>query len=365
MILPQFANRHALITGPTGTGKTITVMRLIESLITSGTPVFAPDIKGDLSAMTRAVPFAPVRPTISLYAFGPDLMSRALELTEVQSGVLEVAWAWADEDAIPLDTLDHLRWILSALAQRPDSVAHIGHVTRASVGTIQRALLRLDKGAANLFGPTTFDTADLIDVPKLHLLDASTLYHSPRLYGALLLYILRDLATRLPEAGDLPKPRLVLVFDEAHTIFNDATPALLRSIENTSRLIRSKGVGLFWASQSPDDIPLIVRAQCATRIEHRRDLGVGNALVTTLDHRGNPTEPKVMRPSLPSYDLSPAPISAGDTATAEPSTPAPAWLVPLGFAVTALPFAVLIYALAMGFGPALIAIAIGFYLATR
>ena len=154
-----------------------------------------------------------------------------------------------------------------------------------------------------MFGAPGYDIATAMQPGLVSILDASSLYHAPRLYGALMLYLLRDLARRLPEAGDLDRPRLVLVFDEAHCLFHEASPALLRSIEATARLIRSKGVGLIWASQSPQDIPGIVRDQCATIITHSRDYGVGRAMFQTLDNQGQPTPPRIISPDLPTCPL--------------------------------------------------------------
>lgn len=310
----RFANRHGLITGPTGTGKTVSVMRLIESFASQGVAVFCPDVKGDLSALARSCqtqflqpltgPGAPCR--VPVWALGADLLSRALELTEAQAGALEIAFAFADETGAPLDTLAHFRALLASLSAAPDSVAHLGHVTRASVGTIQRALLRLEaQGAGVMFGAPGYGVESAMVPGLVSVLDVSRLCHAPRLYGALMLYLLRDLARRLPELGDMDKPRLCLVIDEAHCLFHEASPALLRSIEATARLIRSKGVGLYFASQSPDDIPAIVRDQCATTIAHSRDLGVGRAAFRTLDNSGNATESRIIRPDLPQCQLGP------------------------------------------------------------
>lgn len=310
----RFANRHALITGPTGTGKTISVMRLIESFASQGVSVICPDAKGDLSALARSCSVQHLQPLrgpglpcrVPVWALGADLLSRALELTEAQAGALEIAFAFADETGQPLDTLGEFRASLARLAASPDSVAHLGHVTRASVGTIQRALLRLEsQGAADMFGAPGYDVATAMQPGLVSIVDVSRLYHSPRLYGALMLYLLRDLARRLPELGDMDKPRLCLVIDESHCLFHEASPALLRSIEATARLIRSKGVGLYFASQSPDDIPAIVREQCATTIAHSRDLGVGRAAFRTLDAAGNATESRIIQPTLPACPLGP------------------------------------------------------------
>lgn len=308
----RYANRHGLISGPTGTGKTVSIMRLIESLAQAGVSVLAPDAKGDLSALARSCETSFLQPLtgagaplrVPAWALGADLLSRSLELTEAQSGALEIAFAYADETGAALDTLADFRALLAAIAQAPDSVAHLGHVTRASIGTIQRALLRLEaQGAGDLFGAPGYDVESALSGGLVSIIDVSRLYHSPRLYGALMLYLLRDLARRLPEIGDMSAPRLCLVIDEAHCLFHEASPALLRSIEATARLIRSKGVGLYFATQSPDDIPAIVRAQCATTLAHSRELGVGRALFQTLDARGNSTAPVVIRPALPSCPL--------------------------------------------------------------
>ena len=310
----RYANRHGLVTGPTGTGKTVALMTLIESLAQAGVSIIAPDTKGDLSALARSCqtqflqpltgPGVPCR--VPVWALGADLLSRALELTEAQAGALEIAFAFADETGQPLDTLGDFRALLASLAAAPDSVAHLGHVTRASVGTIQRALLRLEaQGAGVMFGAPGYDVESAMAPGLVSILDVSRLYHAPRLYGALMLYLLRDLARRLPELGDMDKPRLCLVIDEAHCLFHEASPALLRSIEATARLIRSKGVGLYFASQSPDDIPAIVRDQCATTIAHSRDLGVGRAAFRTLDNSGNATESRIIRPDLPQCQLGP------------------------------------------------------------
>lgn len=308
----RYANRHGIITGPTGTGKTVTLQTLIESLAQAGVSVYTADVKGDLAALQRSCNVSHLQPLsghgkplrVPVWSLGADLLSRALELTDAQSGALEIAFAYAEEIAAPLDSLSDFRALLSRISAATDSVSHLGHVTRASIGTIQRALLRLDnQWAGYLFGAPGFDVADLLTPGLVSILDASALYHAPRLYGALMLYVLRQLATRLPEAGDLDKPRLVLIFDEAHTLFHEASPALLRSIEATARLIRSKGVGLYFASQSPQDIPQVVREQCATAIAHSRDYGVGWAMFQTLDSKGQPTAPRMIRPDLPQAPL--------------------------------------------------------------
>lgn len=286
-----------------------------------GVPVFAADVKGDLSALARTCPAqlldvygkdgAPLRVPVS--AFGADLFARALELSEVQAGCLEIAFAYASARGFPLDTLQDLRTVCGAMvADRQTVSAEFGLVTPASVGAIQRAVLRLEtQGAAAFFGAPAFDIATLLDVEPggpgpegvVSILAAERLLHAPRLYSALLLWLLRELFQRLPEIGDMDKPRLVFIFDEAHTIFADCPAALLRSIEQTARLIRSKGVGIYFASQSPADVPEIIRNQCATRIQHDRALGVGRAQFDTLDKNGAPSVRQLIRPDLPSCQL--------------------------------------------------------------
>ena len=329
----RYANRHGLITGPTGTGKTVTLQKLTESLAQAGVSVIAPDVKGDFAALQRSCnvmhlqpltgPGAPMR--VPVWALGADLLSRAMELTDAQAGALEIAFRHADDTGAPLDSLPDFRALLASLSDAPESVAHLGHVTRASIGTIQRALLRLEsQGASHMFGAPGYDIATAMAPGLVSIIDVPRLYHAPRLYGALMLYLLRDMAHRLPECGDLERPKLALVIDEAHCLFHEASPALLRSIEATARLIRSKGVGLYFASQSPDDIPAIVRAQCATTIEHARAYGVGRAMFATLDSNGQPTAPRMIKPDLPRAPLGAlAPHEMPDAPAPETAAPAP------------------------------------------
>lgn len=322
----KYANRHGLITGPTGTGKTVSLMTLAERFSAAGVPVFAPDVKGDLTALSRSCPAKLFDPfnglQVPLWAMGPDLLARSLGLTDTQAGVLEIVFAHADRTGAPLDTLEHGRQLLAAVGADPESVSDLGHVTRASLGTIQRAFLRLEgEGAGKFFGPNRFDVESLMESGLVSILKADELLQSPRLYGAFLLYLLRDLQMRLPELGDMEKPRLVFIFDEAHTIFSDCPAHLLRAIESTARLIRSKGVGIYFASQTPADIPQIIREQCATRIEHARDLGVGKARFVTLNERGEPTAPKIVRPDLPRCPLGAAHMAPeAPKATQDPET---------------------------------------------
>jgi uncharacterized protein len=378
----RYANRHGLITGATGTGKTVSIMRLVESFADAGVPVFCPDVKGDLLALARSCNASILQPLqgagtqakIPLWQLGADLLSRALELTVAQAGTLEIVFAYADQESMPFDTLQHLRELLMLISAKPELVAPFGHVTRASLGTIQRALLRMSaQGAGAIFGATGFDVANLLDPGKVSILDSSALYESPRLYGAFLLFILRELSKRLPESGDLAKPRLVLIFDESHVIFDDLPPLLLRSIEASARLIRSKGIGRYFASQSSDDVPAIIRAQCATRIEHARGYGVGSCLFSTLDSTGKPATRVMIRPDLPRAQL--GALSPDERAQLMPQPIAQrhvtqesvnldrhglAFLAVLGAALLALCFAI-----GAGYGGALLAGAIGLAIALR
>lgn len=318
----RYANRHGLVTGPTGTGKSVTIMTLAESLAKAGVSVFLSDVKGDLAALARETPAkfyeAGVNLRVPIWALGSDILARALQITDTQAGCLEIGFAYADSQGLPLDTVSDLRALLAAMLDNRDVIAReIGHVTPASIGVIQRALLRLD---GPMFNAPAFDVASLLEPGTLSILKAERLIHTPRLYGALMLYILRDLSRRLPEAGDLDAPKLAFIFDEAHTLFTDSTPALVQEVESVVRLIRSKGVGIYFASQSPDDIPPIVRAQCATTVAHSRALGVGRALFQTLDASGNATTPREMRPNLPAAAL--GPLSADEIARLVDLTPA-------------------------------------------
>lgn len=288
----RFANRHGLITGQTGTGKTVSLMKLAESFSAAGVPVFVADVKGDIAALSRSCPAAvldvfgetgkPLKVTVS--AMGPDLLARALELSDTQAGCLEIAFAAARDHGLHMATIDDLRAVLQSLGFQIDT-SRYGKVSAASVSVIMRALLRLEmQGANRFFGNPQFDVADLLDTTPglVSILDSVRLINSPRVYGAFLLWLLSDLWERLPEIGDCDKPRLVMFFDEAHLLFQDCPPALLRRIEQTVRLIRSKGVGVYFVSQSPDDVPPAVREQLAFRIQHSRALRIGQAELSVV-----------------------------------------------------------------------------------
>jgi DNA helicase HerA-like ATPase len=356
VLLPALANRHGLIAGATGTGKTVSLRVLAESFSRLGVPVFLADVKGDLSGLARpggdsdkvlarakelglelqpeASPVAfldvfgegghPLRTTIS--EMGPLLLARILGLNETQAGVLQVAFRVADDEGLLLLDVKDLRAMLEHVTQDAAALrAKYGNVTSTSVGAIQRSLLALEaEGADRLFGEPALDLADLLrtDVSgrgQVTVLHAERLYRSPRLYAAVLLWLLSELFEQLPEVGDPEKPRLVLFLDEAHLLFEDAPAELQSKIEQVVRLIRSKGVGVYLATQNPLDVPETVLGQLGNRIQHAlraftpRDqkavkaaaetfranpgldvtetitqLAVGEALVSFLDEKGTP-----------------------------------------------------------------------------
>lgn len=356
-LLPGMANRHGLIAGATGTGKTITMKVLAESFSDLGVPVFFSDVKGDLSGMCRpgadtedmrrriekfgiekfdykAYPTRfwdifgekghPVRVTVS--SMGPVLLARLLELTEVQSGVLDIVFKVADDSGLLLLDLKDLRAMLQYVGDnRAEFTVSYGNVSTASVGAIQRALLRLEnEGGAYMFGESELDIRDWIRTDSsgrgyINILSSSRLIQSPTVYSTFLLWMLTELFEQLPEVGDVEKPRLVFFFDEAHLLFQDAPKALIQTLVQVVRLIRSKGVGVYFVTQSPSDIPGDVLAQLSNRVQHGlraytpaeqtavratarafrvnpafdteqalTELGVGEALVSCLDENGVP-----------------------------------------------------------------------------
>ncbi len=304
------ANRHGLIAGATGTGKTVTLQGLAEGFSAAGVPVFVADVKGDLAGL--AMPGSPTHPAhqaltaraaelgISDYAYsdfptifwdlfgeqghpirttvsemGPLLLARLMGLNETQEGVLSIAFRVADEEGLLLLDLEDLQAMLSACAERgPELSARYGNVTKASVGAIQRQLLQLEsQGGALFFGEPALDIADLMQVDEqgrgiVSILAADKLMASPRLYATFLLWLLSELFETLPEVGDPDKPRLVFFFDEAHLLFDEAPPALIEKVEQVVRLIRSKGVGVYFVTQNPDDIPEAVAGQIGNRVQH-------------------------------------------------------------------------------------------------
>ncbi|TMJ46091.1 MAG: DUF853 family protein [Alphaproteobacteria bacterium] len=313
------ANRHGLVTGATGTGKTVSLQVMAEGFARAGVPVFAADIKGDLSGISevgeardfivkRAADMGltfqpdqfstvfwdvfgeqghPVRATVT--EMGPLLLSRMLDLNDVQEGVLNVAFRVADENGLALIDMKDLRALLDAIVPGTskgadgdnDPLASIrkaaqgfGNVTRATVGTIQRQLLVLEnQGATKFFGEPALSLKDFMRADRdgrgmVNILVADKLMQSPRLYATFLLWMLSELFEQLPEAGDPPKPKLVFFFDEAHLLFNDAPKALMDKIEQVVRLIRSKGVGVYFVTQNPIDVPDRVLGQLGNRVQH-------------------------------------------------------------------------------------------------
>jgi DNA double-strand break repair helicase HerA and related ATPase len=299
-----FANRHGLVTGATGTGKTVTLQVLAEGFSKAGVPVFAADIKGDLSGIAevgeakeafvkRAEHLGityqpdefpavfwdlfgeqghPIRTTVA--EMGPLLLSRLLDLNETQEGVLNIAFRIADEQGLALLDLKDLRSILAFVSENAAEVQKLyGNVASASIGAIQRQLLVLEnQGAAKFFGEPALDINDLMRQRDgrgiVNLLAADKLMENPRLYATFLLWLLSELFEDMPEVGDLDKPKLVFFFDEAHLLFTDAPKALLDKIEQVVRLIRSKGVGVYFVTQNPLDVPDKVLAQLGNRVQH-------------------------------------------------------------------------------------------------
>jgi DNA helicase HerA-like ATPase len=300
------ANRHGLVAGATGTGKTITLQVLAEGLSRAGVPVFCADVKGDLSGIGEAgeskpkieqrahelgeADFAyeaapvvfwdvlgerghPIRATIA--EMGPLLLARLLELNDTQEGVLQIVFKLADDEGLLLLDLKDLRAMLSLVAERADELTtSYGNVSKATIGAIQRGLLTLEQeGAEHFFGEPALDLADLMLITPdgrgaVNVLVADKLMQSPRLYGTFLLWLLSELFEQLPEVGDLDKPKLVFFFDEAHLLFNDAPKALIEKVEQVVRLIRSKGVGVYFVTQNPLDIPATVLGQLGNRVQH-------------------------------------------------------------------------------------------------
>jgi len=371
-LLPALANRHGLITGATGTGKSVTLQAMAQAFSSIGVPVFMADVKGDLSGIAKAggtnakvnaraqelgvtlQPAAcpvvfwdvfgkaghPVRATIS--DLGPLLLSRMLDLNDTQEGVLNLVFRIADDRGLLLLDAKDLRAMLQFVGENAAQFqTEYGNISAASVGAIQRGLLALEnQGAAQFFGEPMLDIADLLQTESgrgvVNILAADKLMNAPKLYAVFLLWMLSELFEHLPEVGDVEQPKLVFFFDEAHLLFNDAPKALLERIEQTVRLIRSKGVGVYFVTQNPLDIPDTVLGQLGNRVQHAlraftprdqkavraaaqtmrpnpqlsieaaiSELGVGEALVSFLDAHGRPniTERAMIVP--PSSQLGP------------------------------------------------------------
>ena len=379
VLLSKYANRHGLIAGATGTGKTVTLQILAESFSSRGVPVFLSDVKGDLSGLARAgsegfklhdaftkraetIGFAadysyeafpvtfwdlygeqghPVRTTVA--EMGPLLLARLLELTEAQEGVLNVAFRVADEQGLALMDLKDLQALLVWVGEnRKELSLRYGNVATQSVGAIQRRLLVLEnQGAAQFFGEPALALDDLMATTpegqgRISILAADRLMNAPRLYATFLLWLLSELFETLPEVGDPEKPKLVFFFDEAHLLFDDAPDALVDKVEQVARLIRSKGVGVYFVTQSPGDVPEDILGQLGNRVQHAlraytgrdrrelkaaaetyrenprfdtesaiREVGVGEAVTSLLEAKGVPgmVERTLIRP--PSSQLGP------------------------------------------------------------
>ncbi|MGD8976288.1 MAG: DUF853 family protein [Gammaproteobacteria bacterium] len=356
-LMGRYANRHGLVTGATGTGKTVTLQVLAEGFSAMGVPVFLADVKGDLSGLSQpAKPHPkiteriekigipdyaagpspvvfwdifgrqghPIRATVT--EMGPLLLARLLELNDTQQGILHVAFRVADDDGLLLLDLPDLRALLNYLSKHASEFSsRYGNVSRQSVAAIQRRLLVLeDEGAAGFFGEPALELMDLRRTDMtgrgiINVLDSRELINRPRLYATFLLWLLSELFEELPEVGDPDRPTLVFFFDEAHLLFDDAPKALLDKVEQVVRLIRSKGVGVYFVTQNPLDVPTDVLGQLGNRVQHAlraftpRDqkavraaastfrqnpaldvetaitqLGVGEALVSTLEEKGVP-----------------------------------------------------------------------------
>src|SRR5688572_516855 len=355
-LLPRMANRHGVITGATGTGKTVTLQRIAEELSRRGVPVFMADIKGDLTGVSQPgsmtgkigerltslgftdVKFEgspvtlwdvfgkqghPLRATVS--EMGPLLLSRILQLNDTQEGVLYLVFKIADDNGLLLVDLKDLQSLLKFVGENAGEITlKYGNVSKATIGAIQRGLLQIEQqGGTNFFGEPAVKLEDFIQTISgrgvLNLLAADDLINSPKLYSTFLLWLLSELFEMLPEAGDLEKPKMVFFFDEAHLLFNDAPKALVDKIEQVVRLIRSKGVGVYFITQSPADIPDKVLAQLGNRFQHAlraytpkeqeavkvaaksfrenpdvdtvktiTELGVGEVLISCLDEKGIP-----------------------------------------------------------------------------
>ena len=357
-LLPALANRHGLITGATGTGKTITLQTLAESLSRIGVPVFMADVKGDLTGISQVGSLSPklaaiikerglpepqaqacpttlwdvfgeqghpVRATIS--DLGPLLLSRMLALNETQAGVLNLVFKIADDDGLALLDLKDLRAMLQHVGEHASEfTTEYGNVSAASIGAIQRGLLQIDsQGGERLFGEPMLNISDFMQTVDgrgvINILAADKLMNAPRLYATFLLWMLSELFETLPEVGDVEKPKLVFFFDEAHLLFKDAPAALIERIELVVRLVRSKGVGVYFVTQNPLDVPDTVLAQLGNRVQHAlraftprdqkavksaaetmrpnpnisdiaaaiTELAVGEALVSFLDAKGRPS----------------------------------------------------------------------------
>ena len=388
---PYFGNRHGMIAGATGTGKTVSLMVLAEGFSRLGTPVFLADVKGDIAGMSQPAasppgdklkarleklgidktwqPAAnpvvfwdlygklgsPVRATVS--EMGPTLLARVLELNDTQQGVLQIVFKLADDNGWLLLDLDDLRALLNYVGDNAKEVStHYGLVSKSSLGAVQRALLQLaQQGAEQFFGEPALDLKDIMRQDMsgrgiINILAADQLILKPKLYSTFLLWMLSELFEQLPEVGDPDHPKLVFFFDEAHLLFDDCPASLKQRVEQVVRLIRSKGVGVYFCSQNPDDVPDVILGQMGNRIQHAlraftpRDqkavkaaaetfapnpkldvakvigsLGVGEALASTLRDKGVPTPVEQVWVTTPTCRL--GPINDEERATIRARSP--------------------------------------------
>ena len=374
----RMMNRHGLVAGATGTGKTRTLQLIAEQLSDAGVPVFLLDVKGDLSGIYKAaqpneklleraqkvgIPYEPSGFPVELYSlsgntgapmratvleFGPVLLSKVFDFNEVQAGTLSVVFKYADDKKMPIVDLEDLKKTLTYLTEGPgkeEIKEAYGKISTATAGTMLRKIVALEQqGVGKIFGEPSFDISDLFErvdgkgvISLLNITDVQT---QPALFSTFLLSLLVEIFYKMPEAGDLEKPKLVFFFDEAHLLFKDASKAFLEQIEQVVRLIRSKGIGVFFCTQSPTDIPASVLAQLGNRIQHalraftpndaenlrktmktypRSDfyeidkaltsMGIGQALITVLNEKGIPTEVAVTHLAPPRALMTPLPES--------------------------------------------------------
>ena len=391
-LLLKYANRHGLVAGATGTGKTVTLQILAESFSANGVPVFLSDVKGDLSGLAVAgsadhklhEPFMkraatigfsdfayaafpvtfwdifaeqghPIRTTVA--EMGPLLLSRLMDLSDAQEGVLNIAFRASDEEGLPLLDLKDLQALLGWVGENAKDLSlRYGNVSASSVGAIQRALLVLEnQGGTKLFGEPALELSDMMRTDpdgrgRISILASDKLMGSPRLYATFLLWLLSELFEELPEVGDPDKPKMVFFFDEAHLLFDDAPKALVNKVEQVARLIRSKGVGIYFVTQNPADVPDDILGQLGNRIQHAlraftgrdqrelsraaetyrdnprfsteeaiREVGVGEAVTSMLEAKGIPgiVERTLIRP--PSSQL--GPITPAERAAAIQASP--------------------------------------------
>jgi uncharacterized protein len=374
----RMMNRHGLVTGATGSGKTRTLQLMAEQLSAAGVPVFMPDMKGDLSGMAKAgtandkineratalgVPFTPAGFPVELYSlsgklgaqmratvteFGPVLLSKILELNEVQSGVLAVLFKYADDKNLPIVDFNDLKKVLNYLSEGPGAQeikSEYGKISSTTSGTILRKIVALEQqGIDQLFGERSFDIQDLFEKVDgrgvISLLNVSDVQGQPAIFSTFMLALLAELYQNLPEAGDLDKPKLIFFLDEAHLLFKDAPKAFMDQIEQVIRLIRSKGVGVFFCTQLTQDVPPTVLSQLGNRVHHViraftpndakalketiktfpksafydmeqqfTQLGTGQAFITVLNEKGIPTETVVTHLAPPASVMGPLPES--------------------------------------------------------